>query len=66
MSTQGFVGAAAGAPLQELEEAGVFFLPEEAEADFLDLSGVLRESERVGRAADICNCGGGLVGAGAG
>ena len=60
VSTHGFVTAAA-APLQEVEEeeVGVFFLPEEEEPDFLDLSGVLRERERVGRAADICNCGAG-------
>ena len=49
MSTQGF-GAAA-----EVDEAtAVFFFPEDEEdPDFLDLSGVFRERERVGRAADI-------------
>lgn len=49
MSTQGF-GAAA-----DVDEAtAAFFFPEDEEdPDFLDLSGVFRERERVGRAADI-------------
>ena len=49
VSTQG-LGAAA-----EVDEAtAVFFFPEDEEdPDFLDLSGVFRERERVGRAADI-------------
>lgn len=45
VSTQGFGAAVATA---------VFFLPEvEEEVDFLDFSGVFRDRERVGRAADI-------------
>ena len=49
VSTQGF-GAAA-----DVDEAtAAFFFPEDEEdPDFLDLSGVFRERERVGRAADI-------------
>ena len=55
VSTQGFGAAAAEV---DDEAVAVFFFPDDEEdPDFLDLSGVFRERERVGRAADICKFG---------
>ena len=51
VSTQGFGATAAEV---DDEAATVFFFPDDDEdPDFLDLRGVFRERERVGRAADI-------------